>query len=269
MFLMGCKINEVILLGTGVTIPSKDRNAPGVLVNLDDGTLFLFDCGNGILRQIAKADVDFSKIDNIFITHLHLDHTSDIGILVKANWLQGRQNTTLNCYGPKGTKQMCDLFFSKAYPYLEDVIPLEVTDVTPGIVLENEHYRISCFPLTHGVSSLAYKVETEENMIVVCGDTYSPVKGLSDFSKNADLLIHEVSFPDDYPYEKKDHTKPAPLGREAEEAGIKTLVLTHMYPACAGKEAQMVKSIKESYTGEVIIGEDLLAISLAKKSERS
>jgi len=75
---MGCKINEVILLGTGVTIPSKDRNAPGVLVSIDDGTLFLFDCGNGILRQIAKADVDFSKIDNIFITHLHLDHTSTL-----------------------------------------------------------------------------------------------------------------------------------------------------------------------------------------------
>jgi ribonuclease BN (tRNA processing enzyme) len=265
---MGCKINEVILLGTGVTIPSKDRNAPGVLVNLDDGTLFLFDCGNGILRQIAKADVDFSKINNIFITHLHLDHTSDLGILVKANWLEGRQNT-LNVYGPYGTKQMCDIFFSKAYPYLEDVIPLEVTEVTPGIVLENEHCSISCFPLTHGVSSLAYKVQTEENLIVVCGDTYSPVKGLSDFSKNADLLIHEVSFPDDHPYEKKDHTKPAPLGIEAEEAGVKTLVITHMYPACAGKEGQMVKSIKKSYNGEVIIGEDLMTIPLVKKSEKS
>ena len=265
---MNCRISKVYLLGTGVTIPSKDRNAPGVLVKLDDGTLFLFDCGNGILRQIAKADVDFSKIDNVFITHLHLDHTSDLGILVKANWLQGRQNT-LNVTGPHGTKQMCDLFFSKAYPYLEDVIPLEVTDTSPGTVLKNEHYKISCFPLTHGVSSLAFKIETEENMIVVCGDTYSPVKGLSDFSKNADLLIHEVSFPDDYPYEKKDHTKPAPLGRAAEESGVKTLVITHMYPACAGKETQMVKSIKESYTGEVIIGEDLTSMSLAKKSERS
>jgi ribonuclease BN (tRNA processing enzyme) len=256
----------VILLGTGVTIPSKDRNAPGVLVNLDDGTLFLFDCGNGILRQIAKADVNFSKIDNVFITHLHLDHTSDLGILVKANWLQGRQNT-LNVIGPKGTKQMCDLFFSKVYPYLEDVIPLEVKDALPGIVQENEHYRLSCFPLTHGVSSLAYKIETKENMIVVCGDTYSPVKGLSDFSKNADLLIHEVSFPDDYPYEKKDHTKPASLGREAEEAGVKTLVVTHLYPVCEGKEEQIVNSIKESYAGEVIIGEDLMVISLANESK--
>ena len=263
---MGCRISEVILLGTGVTIPSKDRNAPGVLANLDDGTLFLFDCGNGILRQIAKADVDFSKIDKIFITHLHLDHTSDLGILVKANWLQGRQNT-LNIYGPHGTKQMCDLFFSKTYPYLEGVIPLSITDVKPGPVVKNDRWSISCFPLTHGVSSLAYKVETEENVIVVCGDTYSPVEGLSNFSKNADLLIHEVSFPDDYPYDKKDHTKPAPLGKEAEESGVKTLVITHMYPACEGKEEQIVKSIKESYTGEVIIGEDLMAISLANKSK--
>jgi ribonuclease BN (tRNA processing enzyme) len=163
---------------------------------------------------------------------------------------------------------MCNVFFSKAYPYLEDVIPLEVTEASPGIVLKNDLYRISCFPLTHGVSSLAYKIETEENMIVVCGDTYSPVEGLSDFSKNADLLIHEVSFPDDYPYEKKDHTKPAPLGREAEEAGVKTLVIIHMYPACAGKETQMVKSIKETFTGEVIIGEDLMSISLVKKNEK-
>lgn len=263
---MGCKINEVILLGTGVTIPSKGRNAPGVLVSLDDGTLFLFDCGNGILRQIAKADVDFSKIDNIFITHLHLDHTSDLGILVKANWLQGRQNT-LNVYGPHGTRQMCDLFFSKTYSYLEGVIPLIVTDVKPGSVVKNDCWSISCFPLTHGVSSLAYKVETEEKMIVICGDTFSPVKGLSTFAQNADLLIHEVSFPDDYNYDKKDHTKPAPLGIEAEETGVRTLVVTHMYPACEGKEKQIVKSIKESFTGKVIIGEDLMVISLANESK--
>ena len=269
MFWMGCRISEVILLGTGVTIPSKDRNAPGVLVKLDDGTLFLFDCGNGILRQIAKAGVDFSKIDDIFITHLHLDHTSDLGILVKANWLQGRQ--TLNVYGPKGTKQMCDLFFSKTYPYLEGVITLSVTDIKPGPVLKNDHWSISCFPLTHGISSLAYKVETEENKIVVCGDTFSPVRepnrGLSTFAKNADLLIHEVSFPDDYPYDKKDHTKPTPLGKEAEEAGVKTLIVTHMYPACEGKEEQIVESIKKHYTGEVIIGEDLMTILLPNKNK--
>ena len=263
---MGCRISEVILLGTGVTIPSKDRNAPGVLVKLDDGTLFLFDCGNGILRQIAKVGVDFSKIDNIFITHLHLDHTSDLGILVKANWLQGRQNI-LNVYGPNGTKQMCDLFFSKTYPYLEEVIPLKVTDVKPGIVLKDECYSISCFLLTHGVSSLAYKIETKENRIVVCGDTYSPIEGLSTFAKHSDLLIHECSFPDDYPYDKKDHTKPGPLGEEAEEAGVKTLVLWHFYPACNGKEAEIIASIKKSYRGEVIIGEDLMTISLPRESE--
>jgi ribonuclease BN (tRNA processing enzyme) len=263
---MSNRIDKVILLGTGVTIPSKKRNAPGVLVTLDDGTFFLFDCGNGILRQIAKADIDFSKIDNIFITHLHLDHTSDLGIIIKANWLQGRQNE-LKVYGPNGTKQMCDLFFSKVYPYLEEVIPLKISDIKPGPVLKNDHWSISCFPLTHGVSSLAYKVETEENTIVVCGDTYSPVEGLSNFSKNADLLIHEVSFPNDYPYDKKDHTKPVPLGEEAEEAGVKTLVVTHMYPVCAGKEEQIVESIKKHYTGEVIIGEDLMTILLPNKNK--
>ena len=92
----------------------------------------LFDCGCGILQRIYESGYDHRDIDTIFLTHLHLDHVSDLLGLLKANWLVGL--TQAQIYGPAGTVE----WFGKLmelYPYLQGRLEVKITELTGGEVL--------------------------------------------------------------------------------------------------------------------------------------
>ena len=92
------------MIGTGA-ICSKERSACTLI---DDH--ILIDCGNGIVKTLLEQDVDITKIDTLFITHLHGDHFLDIIFLMMQRGFMNAQNT-LKVYGPKGTeKTVCSLF---------------------------------------------------------------------------------------------------------------------------------------------------------------
>jgi len=75
----------------------------------------------------------------------------------------------------------------------------------------------------------------------------------------ADVLIHDCAFPDEMG-EKPGHTIPRQLGEIAREAGVKKVVLVHLFPPCRGKEEEMIASVQKSFDGEVIVGEDQMEI---------
>jgi ribonuclease BN (tRNA processing enzyme) len=256
---------EIVLLGTGVLIPNKSRNAAGILVkiiNRSNGknVYLLFDCGNGILRQIEKAGVPFQDINHVFFSHYHTDHFSDFVPLIMGNKMKERTEI-LHVHGPKGLNDIIHALLTKVYPYLEETLSfIEINEVKDGLVQENKDWRIYCTKVEHG-DALGYKIVADTKSIVYSGDTgYS--ENLLELSKDADLLIHECSNPDGEGQYTKLHVTPSILGEFASKANVKKLVLTHMYPVCTGREKEMVKNIKKNYKGKVIIGKDLLKIKL-------
>src|SRR5512141_3205725 len=99
------------LLGIGVGVPQPGRSQAAVL--MENSEPLLFDCGAGTLVRLDQAGVPLWPLDTVVLTHLHLDHVSDLLPLANARYLSGQPG--LMVYGPKGTGSWFRLLQS-AYP---------------------------------------------------------------------------------------------------------------------------------------------------------
>jgi ribonuclease Z len=146
---------EIIFLGTSSAVHSYDRNHPGIILKAFGKTI-LFDCGEGIQRQLIYAKVSPMKISKIFITHYHGDHILGLPGLLQSMNFRGRESK-LTVYGPKGLGKLEDAIYSLGYCKIE--FPLEFVEIDSGIVEESEEYIIKAQNMNHNVINLAYSVE--------------------------------------------------------------------------------------------------------------
>jgi ribonuclease BN (tRNA processing enzyme) len=250
---------EIIFLGTGVAVPQRGRVQSGVLVKLEEKPL-LIDCGSGVLCRFPETNVSHTEVDTVLLSHLHLDHVADLVCLLKANWLRGK--TDMRVYGPEGTED----WFSKligAYEYLQDEVDVNITEILPGKEFTPEGFdcEISCTAGVHSVPTLAYRVTAEDGEFVYSGDT-EPCRDIMDLAAEADLLIHECSFP---PGTKvTNHSTPSSLAELLEEYKneIGSICLTHFHPDMRGHEREAIYRLKGYFDGEVILAEDLMKLEL-------
>ena len=100
--LLGADEMRITALGTGM--PNQTRAAVSIsyLVELGNGDKFLFDLGSGMLANLFSLRPDFSKLDKVFASHLHVDHVGDFMAMHIGSWLSGRY-TPLHFYGPSGS----------------------------------------------------------------------------------------------------------------------------------------------------------------------
>ena len=98
--LLGADEMRITALGTGM--PNLTRAAASIsyLVELGNGDKFLFDIGAGSMANLFSLRPDFSKIDKVFASHLHVDHVGDFMGLHIGSWLSGRY-TPIHVYGPE------------------------------------------------------------------------------------------------------------------------------------------------------------------------
>ena len=101
--------------------------------------------------------------------------------------------------------------------------------------------------------TLAYRVETSDGSIVFSSDQNGTDPKFVDFAKNANVLIMHMAIPVGAPPSPL-HASPAVVGRIAQEAGVKRLILSHI--GQFDLEAA-VADVKRSYTGPLIVGADL------------
>jgi ribonuclease Z len=225
---------EILFLGTGASIPSRDRAMPCVAVR--SGTdIVLFDCGEGTQRQMMVSPFSFMKVKGIFITHMHGDHFLGLPGLLQTMGLSGRKDDLIVC-GPKGIGEALDAIFSVCKGNIEYRINIE--EKKKNKVVEFDGFRISAFSTDHTEASFGYKL-SENNMrgkfdkekalnlglrqgpdfsrlqngetvngitpemvmgssrpgcTLVYSGDTSPCKELSDAAEGVDVLIHESTF---------------------------------------------------------------------------
>lgn len=250
---------DITFLGTGVAIPEKGRVQSGVLVRLEEKPL-LIDCGSGVLSRFPEAGIPHTDVDTVLLSHLHLDHVSDVLPLLKANWLSGKPN--MRIYGPEGTEDWFSTIL-EAYEYILDEVDVEIIELLPGKEFTPEGFdcEINCTAGLHSVPTLAYRISAEDGEFVYAGDT-EPCREIMDLATGTDLLIHECSFPSSI--KVTNHTTPSSLAEILEEYNneIGSLCLTHFYPDMKGHEKDAISRLKRYFEGEVILAEDLMKLEL-------
>src|SRR5712664_2885254 len=97
----------VTILGNNSALPAFDRHPTAQVVTMED-QIFLVDCGEGTQMKMAKYKIRRSKINHIFISHLHGDHYFGLIGLITSMGLLGRQ-TDLHLYAPSPLKETFDL----------------------------------------------------------------------------------------------------------------------------------------------------------------
>ncbi len=113
--------------------------------------VFLIDCGEGTQVQLRKNKIKFSRINHIFISHLHGDHFFGLPGLVSTFRLLGRDKP-LHIHGPKGIKEAITLLLKLGdswtdYPLLFH----ELTSTTPELIFEDTKVEVSTIPLNHRI----------------------------------------------------------------------------------------------------------------------
>jgi ribonuclease BN (tRNA processing enzyme) len=257
---------KISLLGTGGAWPDADRCAPAFLVQHKEKP-YLIDCGGGVNHQLMKVKVPPSKLDNIFLTHIHIDHCVELPSLVFGAYLTGKEGS-FHLYGPKGASHFATSLFTSTYDFAVPMmkklrnkdISIVTKEIENGVVFEEDGLTVETIPVDHGIETLAYKFSADGKTVVFSGDT-APCKNIVDLAHNVDLLIIECSFPESSGV-KSGHCIPSQVGKIAMDSGAKSVVLIHLFPPCKDHEEEIVADVKKVYGGQVVIGQDLQIISV-------
>lgn len=271
---------RVILLGTGTPNADPDRSGPATAIVVDS-VPYLVDFGPGVVRRAAAAyrrGVKALAVQNLriaFVTHLHSDHTAGYPDLILTPWTLGR-TAPLEVYGPPGIRAMTEHILQA---YREDIeirvnglepanttgYHVNVHEVKPGVVYEDDRVRVIAFAVHHGSWRYAYgyRFETPDRTIVLSGDT-APFPAIADICDGCDILIHEVysqagferRSPEWQRYHAASHTSSTALAAIARRAHPKLLILYHEL-LWGSTPDELVAEVRAGYDGPVVFGRDM------------
>ena len=291
---------ELITLGTGGgPLPRKDRAQSSNLLVVN-GTPYLIDAGAGTTRRIVQSGQNFLQVRRIFITHPHSDHYAGLATLLIAQWEQTRSER-VEIYGSGAEK-----IVNGAIEYLSvntDVrwsegrrTPMaEVVkghDVGPGVIYQDDNIKVTAVENTHfhveadspaagKYKSYAYRFETADRTIVFTGDT-GPSEAVTDLAKGADILVTEVSVPDEVvelqkrsgvwqrksPQEQgsfvqhmmEEHVTPEAVGTMAARANVKMVIMSHLTPSVRPDDdyQRYADEAAKFFPGRIVVAKDLM-----------
>ena len=294
--------SRLITLGTSGGAPLRAGRAKSSNLLTVNGKHYVIDAGDGVAERITEAGINVRDIGTIFITHHHDDHTAGLGTLMSVAW-DNQRTMPINVYGPPQTEALV----KAAVQYYGISAEIRIADggrsippshmflghdVGTGVIYQDANIKVSAVENTHFAfqkgsalgryKSYSYRFEMPDRVIVFTGDT-GPSDAVTEFAKNADLLVTETSSFQDRMQrmidtgqwqamtsaEREGITQQATqghmtleiIGKMAMRANVKTVVLSHLTTRADGTDnyAPWVTEVKKYFSGRVLVAQDLMA----------
>lgn len=291
---------RVLMCGTGS--PEIGEHAQSCTLVAAGGRMFLFDAGDGTTKSLTESNVPLGELDRAFLTHFHSDHFNGLATLVNAGWIWGRAKP-LQVWGPAGLDRVVgglNAAYALDRGYRTENMPgLDATGAAavavpheiefPGgarsvRVYDEGGVTIDARLVVHDpvAPALGYVLTYRGKKVFVSGDTeVSPVNLPA--MRDADLVVHEayathlvrravpvmrdLGLTHDAEVAERTidyHADTIALAKQAQQAGVEHLVLTHLTPYPDGFVARRLftQGMDDHYDGEITLGSDGLLIVL-------
>lgn len=245
------------ILGSGTCVPRLDRYPCAILIRFKTRVV-LVDAGPGIMGQLLKLGVEPDDIDAIFLSHFHLDHCADLApLLFAAKYPEFTRTKKLTLAGGPGLNAWykgVNHTFGQTLDMPEKYF--ECIEVSGRGQFALHGIEVTHMPMAHKPESTGYRFTDPSGFsLVYSGDT-DVTQNLIRLAENAHILICESAMPDGM--KVPGHLTPSLAGEMAQSAGVKLLVLTHLYPAC--DTVDIAAQARTTFKGNVRVAQDLMTL---------
>ena len=264
----------VQVLGSNGPALNRDRASASYLLWVGSQAKVLVDLGGGSHLRYAQSGAKFADLSLIAVSHLHPDHISDLPSFLWST--RNSRGGSLVIAGPSGNEvapsfsTFLDRLFDPkegAFQVLGPVMAdppgnqgvirldpreVDVTKTEPTTVFDADGMTVQAFRIPHGnLPTLSYRVRTRDMSVVFSSDQNGTDPKFVDFAKGANVLImHLATNMKGNPL----HASPAVVGKIAQAAGVKRLIVSHLGPFDLDPA---IAELKQSYKGPLSIGADL------------
>ena len=242
---------RLILLGTGTCQLEDGRTASSVLVELD-GLRLLFDCGRGVASRLAELGYRQNDLGHVVISHFHADHVSDLIPLLQAgSWSRSDpRSRDLHIWGPPGLRRLVEGWFELFGPgrlVNPDGYAVELHELEAGpFTIDGHDLEFVSLPPA-GNHGLGFAVDGRRYALT--GDSELHQQEI-DFLTGRELAVFDSG-----------HLEESQIVELAARSQACRLVCSHLYRELDA-EALGARAAKAGYTGELIVGQDLMVFDL-------
>ncbi|WP_239618566.1 ribonuclease Z [Cohnella mopanensis] len=148
---------EIWFLGTSAGMPIAGRNVTSIALRMPQnrGTFWLFDCGEGTQHQLLRTPFRLSRLEKLFITHLHGDHLFGLpGLLSSRASLGGTD--PLELYGPPGLREFTESALRITGTHLG--YPLHIHEIGEGTIFKDDAFIVEAALLDHRIDCFGYRI---------------------------------------------------------------------------------------------------------------
>lgn len=275
------------LLGTGTPTPSVQRMCSGYALEIGSD-LLVFDHGFGAHQRLLELGIPPTRVSHAFLSHMHYDHMGDYPRLVLTRWDQGAGRIPeLQVFGPPPLSAITDRFFGEQGAFDADLVSRtqnecsleiyrarggvgerarprpQVRELRPNDVVEGTGWQVRTAAVAHfgpHLISYGFRLDSAEGSFVYSGDS-GPCASMLRLAEDCDVLVHMchylsgASLGAAMEQSCMGHLE---LARLAEQARVKTVVLTHVTEQIdqPGVRERVVAEMAAIYRGNIIFGAD-------------